>query len=259
MSDTPATPGTTKAAGTKKVGELEALLSEKTIEIGALKGQVQTLSKEKADANSLAKRNGLIAIIAAIATGLMTYLFIAENSAKGQAISRIGELQGQLEACNKKPPPAPILPVTPAPATGNGSCVTQETHVTVNGQPASSPSVKIEKKQKTGQPGKAPVAPSGTPTAGSTPTAGAIPDGGCRYIAGANFIRKGGTTAEKPGTVLYEITNKDLLHAKDAFTVALRKQYPNWLSKNEDRIPFCLAINTRWADENQSADGRQIK
>lgn len=260
MSDTPATPGTTKAAGTKKVGDLEALLSEKTAEIDTLKGQVRTLSSQKEKADSLAKRNGLIAIIAAIATGLLAFLFIAANSATGQAAGRIGDLQGQLEACNKKPPPAPVLPAAPVPATGNDSCVTQETHVTVNGLPASPPSVKIEKKQKTGQPGKAPVTPgASTPSAGSTPTAGAIPDGGCRYIAGANFIRKGGTTAEKPGTVLYEITNKDLLHAKDAFTVALRKQYPNWLSKNEDRIPFCLAINTRWADENQSADGRQIK
>lgn len=147
MSDTPATPGTTKAAGAKKVGDLEALLSAKSTEIETLKGQVRTLSSQKEKADSLAKRNGLIAIIAAIAAGLLAFLFIAANSATGQAASRIGDLQGQLEACNKKPPPAPVLPAAPVPATGNNSCVTQETHVTVNGQPAPSPSVKIEKKK----------------------------------------------------------------------------------------------------------------
>lgn len=110
-----------------------------------------TPTEELATAERAAKRNGIIAIIAACVAACVTLLlvilvFAMFNTAQ-QASVRADALKERLEACEKKQVTAPSLPAAPAPATGNGSCVTQETHVTIYG--SSKPSASVQKKAPT--------------------------------------------------------------------------------------------------------------
>ena len=110
-----------------------------------------TPTEELATAERAAKRNGIIAIIVACVTLLLVTLVFAMFNTAQTARAQADALKVRLEACEKKQVTAPSLPAAPAPATGNGSCVTQETHVTIYGssKPSASQPVKVQKKAPT--------------------------------------------------------------------------------------------------------------
>ncbi len=155
---------------------------------------------------------------------------------------------------------SPVAVVPPAPAV----CQSAPVYMESNNYCGFPPPVKPPVAHLTTRPTPRPQQPQSAPTtagvpAPSAPATAAVPEGGCRYFAGANFIRKGGTTPEKAGTLLYMITNKQIVEASEKFMVDLREQYPTWLAKKDAHDALCLVLNTKWADENQAAEGRQIK
>lgn len=259
-----------------EIARINGLLTEKTGENDALRGQLEELTDkldgpggvraqltaaQKATAQARLERNvgcAIAAILALFIGGLIGFWVApkGDTTKLNTEIVRLGEKVKDAEKavadCRNTPAPVPTTPTAPAPAPtpvpatgtagGNPAIADATTVVVINpGGNGQQPSVTVEKKRGGGGTQVTPQAPVPAPQPQGPQSPTTVPDGGCFLKSNGKAELKTNIGSVVPsGVDLARQTNQQLLDDTTRLVKDLKAKHPAWLSDDDEHKKFCL-------------------